>query len=117
VAQETLRWVWRGLNSVHLGLDISFDIFLMLGVILLGVAMWDHCRFGKWFAIPGILLAGTALLLNLYAFPIPPGSEEGTFVDLGPMIGLWGLAVSVQMLRSFKWAKNKLKLNLQAVAV
>jgi hypothetical protein len=107
VAKETLRWVWRGLNSIHYGLDISFDIFIMVGVVVVSFAMMSHPKFGKVFAIPGMLVGGSALFINMYTFPTPPGSAEGTFIDLGPFIGLWGLAVAIQMFRSFKWAKAK----------
>lgn len=108
-AKESLRLTWHGMHAVHYGLDVSFDIFLMVGLILLSIAMLSHPRFGKALAIPGILLNLAALIINLSTFPIPPGSEEGTFMDLGPFIGLWSLLVAIQMMRSLNWTKSKIE--------
>lgn len=102
-AKETIRWMWRGLNSVHLGLDISFDIFFLTGIFLISISMLTHPRFGKIFGWTGILLSAITLAINLYAFPTPPGSSPDTGVDLGPLVGIWTLIVSVQMLRSLNW--------------
>jgi len=43
--------------------------------------------------------------LNLATFPTPPA--EAHLVDLGPAVGLWYLAVSIQMWRSLGWAKER----------
>jgi len=48
------------------------------------------------------MLVGAALLvLNLQTFPTPP-ANAGLF-DLGPVLGLWYLAVTIQVARSFHW--------------
>lgn len=104
-ARETIRWMWRGLNSVHLGLDVSFDIFLLSGIFLISISMLSHPRFGKIFGWTGIVLSASTLAINLYTFPTPPGSSPGTGVDLGPLVGIWTLIVSLQMLRSLDWAR------------
>lgn len=106
VARDSIRRVWRGLNSVHLGLDVSCDIFILSGIVLTSTAMLSHPRFGRMFGATGIVLAAVTLAVNLYAFPNPPGSASGTGVDLGPLIGLWTLIVSVQMLRSLSWIEQ-----------
>ena len=108
-AKDSLRMSWHGIHAVHYGLDVSFDIFLMVGLTLLSIAMLSHPRFGKILAIPGILLNLAALFINLSTFPIPPGSEDYTYMDLGPFIGLWCLVVAIQMMRSLKWTKNKIE--------
>jgi len=102
-ARESIRLVWRGLNSIHLGLDVSFDMFILSGILLISTAMFSHPRFGRIFGVTGIVLAAATLAINLYAFPTPPGSSAGTGVDLGPLIGIWTLIVSIQMLRSLNW--------------
>jgi hypothetical protein len=92
---------WTGLNLVQLGIDVSWDIYISVATILLGVVLWKHPRFG--FVLGGItLFAGLLLLaLNLWTFPIPPG-ESGLF-DVGPFVGLWFVVPSVRMLFSVKW--------------
>ncbi|MCX8103644.1 MAG: hypothetical protein N3E42_04300, partial [Candidatus Bipolaricaulota bacterium] len=57
VTKETLKLIWKGVNLVQLGLDVSWDIFLLIGLILIGVAMLHHPRFGKAFGWTGIFLA------------------------------------------------------------
>ena len=108
-AVDSLRMVWHGMHAIHYGLDVSFDIFLMVGLILLSIAMLRHPRFGWPFSLPGVIINLAALLNNLSTFPIPPGSETGTFLDLGPLVGLWCLVIAIQMMRSLTWTKSKIE--------
>lgn len=93
----------RSLQAVWLGLDVAWDAYIGLGTVLFGVSMLRHPRFGRLFGASGIVLGLGLLILNLYTFPTPPANAG--LVDLGPFIGLWYLAVSVQMWRSLEWAQ------------
>jgi hypothetical protein len=84
-------------EHVEFGLDLSWDVFLIAGTILFSCAMLADPRFGRRFAVPGIALAAALYVLNFATFPTPPASEG--LVDLGPLVGLWYAAVSVQALR------------------
>ena len=84
-------------EHVEFGLDLSWDVFLVAGTILFSWAMLADPRFGRRFALPGIALAAALYVLNFATFPTPPASEG--LVDLGPVVGLWYAAVSVQALR------------------
>jgi hypothetical protein len=84
-------------EHVEFGLDLSWDVFLVAGTILFSCAMLADPRFGRRFAVPGIVLAAGLYVLNFATFPTPPASEG--LVDLGPLVGLWYAAVSVQALR------------------
>jgi hypothetical protein len=54
-------------------------------------------RFGRWFGLPGIVVAAALYILNFATFPIPP--ESAGLVDVGPLVGLWYAVVWVQVLR------------------
>ncbi len=97
----------RDLVTVWLGLDVAWDVYVGLGTALFAWAMLRHRRFGKWFGIPGLVVAAVLLALNLYTFPQPPG-EAGLF-DAGPVVGIWYLAVSIQAWRSLGWARRALE--------
>jgi hypothetical protein len=84
-------------EHVEFGLDLSWDVFLVAGTILFSWAMLADPRFGRRFALPGIAVAATLYVLNFATFPSPPASVG--LVDLGPLVGLWYAAVSVQALR------------------
>jgi hypothetical protein len=90
------------LVGVWLGLDVAWDVYIALGTIFFSVAMFRHPRFGAWYAVPGLAIAVVLLVLNLATFPIPP-AESGGF-DIGPLVGLWYLAVTIRMWRSLGWA-------------
>jgi hypothetical protein len=91
------------LQAVWLGLDVAWDAYIGLGTVLFGVSMFGHPRFGRLFGTSGIVLALGLLASNLYTFPTPPANAG--LVDFGPFIGLWYLAVSIQVWRSVGWAK------------
>jgi hypothetical protein len=96
VPQET-RVLW-------LGLDVAWDVFLVCGVVCFALAMVRHPRFGIVFAVPGIIVAAALMTLHLITFPWPP--QNRGLIDLGPAVGLWYLAVSIQVLRSLAWARE-----------
>jgi hypothetical protein len=95
--RESLRLVFEGVNLVQLGIDVSFDIFYCIGLILIAALMYGHRDFGKFLGGFGILAAAALLIANLAAFPYLP-TETG-LIDFGPVTGLWWLAVIVQMVR------------------
>ena len=98
---EDANPIWLAIDSVQLGVDITFDIFYSTTFILYSILMFNHPRFGKIFSISGIVLFASLLFLNLFTFPHPPASKG--LLDVGPITGLWGLIVIIQTLRSVKW--------------
>lgn len=58
------------------------------------------------FAVPGLSLGLLVIVLNLLPFPIPP-AEAGSF-DIGPFVGLWYLAATIQAWRSLPWVRQQL---------
>jgi hypothetical protein len=98
--KQMLKAVLRMVDLVQLGIDVSFDIFYCLGVILVSVAMYSHRDFGRIIGVFGVLSAVALLSLNLAAFPKVPG--ESGLVDLGPITAVWWLAVIVQLMRKPK---------------
>ncbi len=101
--KEAYKRILEGVNTVQLGIDVSWDIFITLGTVLFGLTMLRHPRFGKVLGSLGIIFGLATLVLNLYTFPVPP--REAGLIDLRPAVGLWFLIVSVQMMRSIRWLK------------
>ena len=98
----------RELAGVWLGLDVAWDVYIGLGTIFFASSMLGHPRFRWPFAVSGFVLGFLVLVLNLQSFPTPP-AEAGS-VDVGPFVGLWYAAATVQAWRSVGWARGKLKL-------
>ena len=103
--RDTIGPAWNGLNAIQLGLDVSWDIFISLATILVGIAMFSHPKFGKIFGGITTLIGLLLLVFNLLTFPTPPGSAG--LIDLGPVMGIWYLVISVQKLRSVGWTKEE----------
>lgn len=87
-------------DSLQLGADLAWDIFGFSAVILLGVTMLKHSKFGKIFGFTGILIGLLGLAFNIYTFPANPGTAG--LIDVGPLVGLWFLAVTIQVIRHYK---------------
>ncbi|MBI3587493.1 MAG: hypothetical protein HY088_10220 [Ignavibacteriales bacterium] len=103
--KDSLNMIWKVVDKVQLGLDISWDVYIAIGTFFFGMCMMDHPRFGKTFGSVGVLFALLLLAFNLATFPLPPANNG--LVDMGPFVGLWYAAVSVQALRSIKWAHEQ----------
>jgi hypothetical protein len=105
-ARESLGLAYAGLNMVQLGMDVSWDIYLSVATILLGLVMFGHPRFGKIWGVITLLIGAGLLALNLATFPIPPADAHS--LDLGPVSGLLYLLVAIRVLTSLKWVEAKL---------
>lgn len=97
----------RQLEAVWLGLDVAWDVYIAVGTVFFGWAMLSHPRFRWYFGVPGMLIGILLLVFNLLPFPTPPSSAG--LIDLGPFVGLWYLAVTIQTWRSLGWAKDQLE--------
>jgi hypothetical protein len=83
-------------------MDVAWDLFIGLGTFLLAANMWPHPRFGRLLALSGGSIAIALVVVNLAAFPEPP-ADAGS-IDLGPLVGLWYLIVTVRLAMSAGWA-------------
>jgi hypothetical protein len=94
-------------NAVQLGLDIVWDIFILVATVLIAVSIYSHPRLGKVLSITGVGIGLAGLFLNLQSFPTPPG-EAGSF-DIGPLVGMWFLVITIQIIRNFKWLRESVE--------
>jgi hypothetical protein len=85
------------LIGVQLGMDVAWDVFISLGTLLFALSMLRDARFGLILGVAGILIAVALLILNLWTFPTPPAAKN--LVDLGPLVGIWYLVVTIMMIR------------------
>ncbi len=92
--------------GVWLGVDVAWDAYIGLGTLLFASAMQEHPRFRWPFALSGLILGAALLVLNFWHFPVPP-AQAGS-VDVGPFVGLWYLAATIQSWRSLGWARQRL---------
>ena len=87
VSDEQLQWIFREVNAIQLGIDLTWDIFISIGTFCFAVAMWKHPVFGKAISLLGALLAILLLAFNMAYFPTPP-ADAGS-IDLGPFVASW----------------------------
>ncbi len=88
------------------GLDVAWEVYVGVGTVLFGYAMLRHPRFGWPYALPGLLIGLLLLVLNIATFPEPP--DTAGLVDVGPLVGLWYLVVTIRLLASLGWARQQL---------
>jgi hypothetical protein len=104
VSPEVAEAAFQAGNGIQLGLDVAWDVFLAIGTAMLAWNMREHPRFGRAYAATGLLLAAALIGLNLAAFPKTPG--RAGWIDLGPLIGVWYLWVTLRMAASLRWAQE-----------
>jgi hypothetical protein len=80
-------------DAVQLGLDVAWDVFISVGTLLFALSMFKDVRFGRIIGSLGVLIAVALLVLNVLTFPVPPANSN--LIDLGPLLGLWYLVVTI----------------------
>lgn len=94
---ETWSSVIRAVRGVDIGLDLVWDLFLVLWLVFTGVAMMKHPRFGLWWGLPAIIVGAVLFAINAITVPDPPAAA-GLF-DPGPLVGLYACAVSAYLIK------------------
>jgi len=82
------------INSIQLGMDVVFDIFYCIGIILFSfsfISVNGNSIVG-WY---GILVSIPLLTFNLTTFPMPPKSAG--FFDIGILSILWWILLIKEM--------------------
>jgi hypothetical protein len=105
IVDESSKWIWSSLNHIHYGLDVAWDFYIFLGTLLFAISIFKHPKLGKIFSVAGILISLLMIITNIISFPIPPYEE---YIDFGPFIGLWYLAITIKITFSRKWINEQL---------
>ncbi len=91
VSEEQLKWIFKEVNSVQLGMDLAWDIFISIGTFFFALVMFNHPKMNKVISILGLIFSALLMGFNLTYFPEPPG-EVGS-VDFGPFVAIWYLVL------------------------
>ena len=95
VTDEQLRWIFKEVNAVQLGIDIAWDVFISLGTACFAIGMWKHPVFGRILPAVGVTVSVLLLGFNLVWFPEPP-ADAGS-IDFGPAVALWYMGMAVYL--------------------
>ena len=94
--KESLVLAFTEVNPVQLGIDISWDIFYCIGIILLSMVLLHLSLAWKILGIYGLITGLGLFALNMWTFPVPPG--ESGLIDFGPLSALFWVALIVIIL-------------------
>ena len=92
--------VFRLVNSVQLGIDISFDIFYCLGILYFSFSFLKLKGLGLLVGIIGVITSMGLLTLNMITFPHPPA--ESGLIDLGPFTIIWWVLLVIYIDKNHK---------------
>ena len=94
--------IWRAVDSVQLGLDVAWDMFILPTVMLFAWGAMKNPAFGKWFGAIGLVLGAVGFVLNVATFPIPPINVG--LPDVGPFVVTWYGILFVLLIRAHRKA-------------
>jgi hypothetical protein len=97
--------IWRAVDSVQLGLDVAWDMFILPTVILFSIGIMKHPVFGKVFGFIGLVLGVVGLVLNIFTFPTPLINVG--LPDVGPFVVFWYAILFVLMIRAQRKSASK----------
>lgn len=96
VSEEQLKWIFKEVNSVQLGMDLAWDIFISIGTFFFAIVMIYHPKMNKIISILGLICSVLLLGFNLTYFPEPP-AEAGS-IDFGPFVAIWYLVLFIWLI-------------------
>jgi hypothetical protein len=80
-------------RAVYWGLDVAWDLYLGAGTLGFAWVFRESAQFRRLW-LPGGVVGGLLIVLNVASFPEPPGSAG--LVDVGPLVGLWYSAITAR---------------------
>ena len=92
--------IWRAVDSVQLGLDVAWDMFILPAMILFSLGVMRDAAFPRWFGFIGLVLGVGGLFLNIWTFPTPPINVG--LPDVGPFAMTWYAILFVLLIRAVK---------------
>jgi len=99
-AKEAQINIWRAVDSVQLGLDVAWDMFILPTVILFSIGIIKHPAFGRIFGGIGLILGVVGLVLNIGTFPTPPINVG--LPDVGPFVVSWYAILFTLLIRAHR---------------
>ena len=93
--EELLILIRQSARLIDHGLDVAWDLLIGTSLIFLFAAIKGHYQFRLFWAIPPLILGLALIVLNVLTFPWPPNSVGS--VDVGPLIGLYIIAISIRL--------------------
>ncbi len=90
--------IWRAVDSVQLGLDVAWDMFILPTIILFSLSLMKHPAFGRVFGGIGLFFGIGGLVLNIWTFPTPPINVG--LPDVGPFAVTWYGILFILMIRA-----------------
>lgn len=94
--RESFDLILKAIRLVDHGLDVAWDLFIGTSLLFLFAAIKGHSKFRLPWAIPALILGIVLIILNAYAFPWPPNTVG--LIDIGPLIGLFIIAISIRLI-------------------
>lgn len=79
--------IWRAADSIQLGLDVAWDMFILPTILMFAVLAWRHLPFGRIMGPVGIVIGLGGLVFNIWTFPTPP--IDVGLIDVGPFAMVW----------------------------
>ena len=92
---QVAKAIQRGLRMIDHGLDVTWDFLGGMMLVCWGLAIRRRKGFGTIWGIASLVFGIAIVVLNAATFPYPP-ADRGLF-DLGPVIGVFMLAMSVRL--------------------
>lgn len=90
--------IWRAVDSVQLGLDVAWDMFILPTIFLFSLGLMRNPAFGRVFGGIGLFLGIGGLALNIWTFPTPPINVG--LPDVGPFAVTWYAILFILMIRA-----------------
>lgn len=79
--------IWRAADSIQLGLDVAWDMFILPTILMFAVLAWRHLPLGRPVGSLGLVIGAGGLAFNIWTFPTPP--IDVGLIDVGPFAMAW----------------------------
>lgn len=94
---ENVKPIYLLFNSIQLGMDVSFDIFYSVGILLFSLSFLARKGLAFGLGLLGLIISIGLLVLNIFTFPTPP--KDAGLIDLGPYTIVWWLLLVIILKR------------------